>query len=136
MQTRKLLAGLLLALTALSAMAYERMFPPNTKLGTVSLENYPTVAINGTARSVSAALRIWNTNNLIQVPASLTGSKFLGKYTESLTGDVDRIWILTEEEAQKALANASSSSSSTSSTSTSTTTTTTTTTTSTTGTTQ
>ncbi|MBS1169230.1 MAG: hypothetical protein H6R01_148 [Burkholderiaceae bacterium] len=135
MQTRKLLAGLLLALTTLSAMAYERMFPPNTKFGTVSLENYPTIAIDGTTQAVSAALRIWNTNNLIQVPASLTGSKFLGKYTKNLMGDVDRIWILTEEEAQKALANAPSSSS-TSSSSTSTTTTTTTTTSTTTGTTQ
>ena len=120
MQIRHFFAAILLVLTALSAMAVDRLFPPTAKRGTFSFENYPVVTIDNTERTLSAGLRIWNTGNLTQVSGSLAGTRFVANYTENMMGHVDRIWILTNQEL---LTNAPSASSSTStSTSTSTTT--------------
>ena len=118
MRIQKLIACLLLALTALSAAAIDRLFPANAKRGTISFENYPTVTIDGTARNLSAGLRIWNTNNLTQVQASYTGMSFIGNYTEDSMGQVNRIWILTAAELAKPAPNTSSSTGTSTSTST------------------
>lgn len=101
MQIRHFLAAVLLALTAFSALATGRPFPATAKPGVFSFESYPTVTLNDKECNLSAGLRIWNRNNLTQVPMSLLGSKFLANYTLDPMGQVNRIWILTAEEAQK-----------------------------------
>ena len=118
MRIQKLIACLLLVLTALSAAAIDRLFPSTAKRGTISFENYPTVTIDGKARNLSAGLRIWNTNNLTQVQAAYSGMSFIGNYTEDSMGQVNRIWILTAAELAKPAPNASSSTGTSTSTST------------------
>lgn len=62
---------------------------------------YPEITIDGTARHLSAGARIWNQNNLIEMPAYLRGSDLTVNYTENAQGDIDRVWILTDEEANR-----------------------------------
>lgn len=47
--------------------------------------------------------RIWNQDNLIEMPAALRGSDLPVNYTEDAQGDIDRVWILTAEEARQSL---------------------------------
>lgn len=90
-----------MAITALSAQAFERPFPEVAKRGKMSPAIYPTLVIDGTTRRLSAGGRIWNTDNLIQMPATIRDGEYIVNYTETLQGDIDRVWILTAEEAQK-----------------------------------
>jgi hypothetical protein len=101
MWIQRLFICCLLAISALSAQAFERPFPEIAKRGTMSPAVYPTLVIDGTTRRLSAGGRIWNTDNLIQMPATIQGGEYIVNYTETLQGDIDRVWILTAEEAKK-----------------------------------
>jgi hypothetical protein len=101
MRTRRFLIGLILSTTVLSALAFERPFPATAKRGTMSPAVYPTIVIDGTTRRLSAGSRIWNTDNLIQMPATLRSGDYVVNYTETLQGDIDRMWILNQQEAAK-----------------------------------
>jgi len=61
---------------------------------------YPEITIDGKTRRLSAGARIWNRNNMIEMPAYLRGSELPVNYTENAQGDIDRVWILTEKEAE------------------------------------
>lgn len=97
-----LIAGVL-AVVALSAQAFERPFPPEVKRGVMTPANYPVIVINEKTRTLSAGARIWNQDNMIEMPSALRGSEMAVNYTESNTGDIDRIWILTADEAKRTL---------------------------------
>jgi hypothetical protein len=97
---RFLISCALVAVT-LSAHAFDRPFPQTAKRGVMKLAPYPAVIIDDKMRRLSAAARIWNQSNLIQVPASLSGDQFIVNYTQDMQGDIDRIWILTDDEAKK-----------------------------------
>jgi len=99
MRIQRLLITGLLALLATSAFAFERPFPAITKRGTLSLGTFPEIVLNGQARLMSTAGRIFNQQNLIQMPASISDSNLVVNYTEDFQGNVDRVWILTEQEA-------------------------------------
>lgn len=101
MRTQSLLIGLILSTTVLSAIAFERPFPATAKRGTMSPAPYPTIVIDGTTKRLSAGGRIWNADNLIQMPATLRDGEYVVNYTETLQGDIDRLWILTPQEAEK-----------------------------------
>lgn len=101
MRTHRFLIGLMLSTTVLSAIAFERPFPATAKRGTMSPAVYPTIVIDGTTKRLSAGGRIWNTDNLIQMPATLRNGEYVVNYTETLQGDIDRLWILTPQEAEK-----------------------------------
>ncbi len=62
---------------------------------------YPQIVIEGRTRQLSPGARIWNEDNLIQMPASLRGSDLVVNYTEDAQGDIDRVWILTADEARQ-----------------------------------
>jgi hypothetical protein len=83
---------------SVSAQARERPFPLIAKRGTLSMTNYPTVMIDGTARKLSPGAWIKNANNTIDTPISLQGREYIVNYTENNEGDVDRVWILTDHE--------------------------------------
>jgi hypothetical protein len=101
MRAPRFLIGLILSTTVLSAMAFERPFPDTAKRGTMSPAVYPTIVIDGSTRRLSAGGRIWNTDNLIQMPATLRSGDYAVNYTETLQGDIDRIWILNPQESKK-----------------------------------
>lgn len=101
MWSRHFLVFLLSAGVTLAAAAFDRPFPPNAKRGTMTPASYPSIVIDGKARSLSAGARIWNQDNLIEMPASLRGSGLAVNYTEDGEGDIDRVWILTRDEASR-----------------------------------
>lgn len=103
MSPLRLLLSFVLATAALSAHAFERPFPSNAKRGVMEMGHYPNITVNDTARRLSAGARIWNRKNRIQVPASLTGQEFVANYTENAQHDIDRVWILTDEEIKRPL---------------------------------
>ena len=101
MWATRFLIGFLLAALALSAAAFDRPFPASAKRGTMSPANHPQIVIDGKTRNLTVAARIWNSENLIEMPAALRGSGFQVNYTEDSQGDIDRVWILTADEASQ-----------------------------------
>ena len=101
MWNRRCLVFFLSAAISLTAAAFDRPFPSTVKAGSMTPAPYPAIVIDGKTRTLSAGSRIWNEDNLIQMPASLRGSGFPVYYTEDLQGDIDRIWILTKEEQSR-----------------------------------
>lgn len=94
---------LLCCLTALGAAAGERPFPQSTKRGTMSQAKHPFIVIDGKTRQLAPGARIWNQENLIDMPATLRGSTFKVNYTEDTQGEIDRVWILTPDEIKEPL---------------------------------
>jgi len=106
MQRRPLLAlaslGLLMAtLSALPARADDRVFPPEARRGRMTPGYFPDITLDGKARRLSPAARIFNQDNLVEVPAALRGRDIVVNYTQNADGDIDRVWLLTAEEARQ-----------------------------------
>lgn len=81
-----------------------RPFPPNTKRGKMTpAYAAPDIYIDGKLRQMSPAARIFNEENLTVVPGGLDGKDIVVNYTEDIYGNIDRIWILTREEARMRL---------------------------------
>ncbi|TCS38329.1 hypothetical protein EDC30_10264 [Paucimonas lemoignei] len=99
MRIQRFLAAVALMLLAVSAFAFERPFPQIAKRGTFTMGSSPEITLNGKPRRMSAGGRIFNENNLVQMPVSVTGNDLVVNYTEDYEGNVDRIWILTAREA-------------------------------------
>lgn len=99
MRIQRFLAAGVMMLIAASAFALERPFPQIAKRGTFTMGSFPEITLNGKPRRMSAGGRIFNQDNLIQMPVSVTGSNLVVNYTEDFEGNVDRIWILTAREA-------------------------------------
>ncbi|SNT15030.1 hypothetical protein SAMN06265795_11559 [Noviherbaspirillum humi] len=83
-----------------SADTDQRPFPANTKRGLMTPAPYPEIQINSDRRQLAPGARIWNQDNLIEMPASLRGSDLPVRYTEDSHGEIDRVWILTPDEAR------------------------------------
>jgi hypothetical protein len=91
-----------LALLALPALA-GRPFPADALRGKMTLGYFPDLTMNGKARRFSPGARIFTEDNLSQVPASLGSSEFVVNYTVDGMGQINRVWILTQEEAAQTL---------------------------------
>ena len=98
MWKRLLLAASILAI-AVSAMAFERPFPPIAKRGKLVVGAYPAVLIDGKPRVLAAGGKIWNEDNLIQMPSSFDKVELVVNYTENDAGEIDRVWLLRPYEA-------------------------------------
>lgn len=93
---------LLLSIAMLpAAHAFERPFPAQAKRGKMTPASFPDIVIGGRLRQLSPGARIWNEDNLLQMPASLRGSGLVVNYTEDVNGHIDRVWILTADEASE-----------------------------------
>jgi hypothetical protein len=106
MRPRSILRCIALAIALISslpaqAQAPQRMFPPAARRGTLSTVDYPTIRMNGTVRKLAPGAWIRNDRNTVDVPSSLAGRQYTVNYTENPEGDVDRVWILTAEEASQ-----------------------------------
>ncbi|NKI72647.1 hypothetical protein GN109_24820 [Collimonas pratensis] len=99
MRPLRLLMIFLLATLAFSAMAVERDFPATTLRGKLTITDYPNVSMSGNVLRLSPGSRIWNTQQLTQIPSSLGSNTYLVNYTLNTQGDIDRVWILTSDEA-------------------------------------
>lgn len=104
MRPQTILRSIALAAALVScwpAQALQRTFPPAALRGTLSTVDYPTIRMNGTARKLAPGAWIRNDRNTVDVPSSLAGRQYTVNYTENPEGDIDRVWILTPEEASQ-----------------------------------
>lgn len=85
------------------AMQVERSFPLGVKLGKLSMTDLADVVIDGKLVPMSVALRIFDEENRIVLPASLYVKNVPVYYVINEMGEVHRIWILTVEEARRPL---------------------------------
>jgi hypothetical protein len=92
------LAAALAGWTA-GALAFDRPFPANALRGKMTPGYFPDISIDGKARRLSPSARIFNQDNTIDMPSSLRGSDIVVNYTLDAMGDIDRVWILTRDEA-------------------------------------
>ncbi len=84
-----------------SASAIDRPFPTFAKRGVMKPDLFPAIIIDGRPRNLTPGARIWNANNLIDMPASLPTRSVIVNYTEDENAYIDRVWILTAEEASQ-----------------------------------
>ncbi|WP_228893761.1 hypothetical protein [Pseudoduganella aquatica] len=85
------------------ALADSRPFPPDAKRGKMTPAWHPSIVIDGKTRTLSPAARIFNQDNMIEMPASLRGENLLVNYQEDSDGQILNVWILTREEASQRL---------------------------------
>lgn len=91
-----------------AAQGIERPFPPDAQRGKMTPGYFPDILIDGKPRRLAAGARIFNQDNMIAMPATLRGGDIVVNYTVDAMGYIDRVWILTKEEAaQKPPASAS-----------------------------
>ena len=90
---------LVLAASNMSAIAVERTFPPKTQRGNMTILGFPVIAMDAQNLRLAPGARIWNQQQLTQIPASLGNASYLVNYTQDFQGNVDRVWILTKDEA-------------------------------------
>ncbi len=92
-----LLASVLLVGSAVAQSL--RSFPANALRGTVQVLQSPEIALNGQPARLAASARIFGPDNLIKVPASVMGARYVVNYTLDTQGFVHKVWILTDTEA-------------------------------------
>lgn len=90
-----------LLLTSVHAKQVERNFPEGIKRGKLSTTALADLVIDGKLRVSSVALRIFDVENRIVMPASLYVNNVPVYYLMNDMGEVHRVWILTEEEARR-----------------------------------
>ncbi|WP_423708859.1 hypothetical protein [Undibacterium sp. WLX3042] len=100
--------SLLLALLGLTCLVFaqgvtQRQFPPNALRGVLDMSSYPDVRMDDKPRHLAPSSRIYNTDNLIVLAATLDAPKIIVNYTENSFGDIDKVWILTSDEMPKQL---------------------------------
>ena len=91
--------GGLLALAASGASAQlQRPFPQTALRGSIAFGQTPEIAVNGRAARLAPGSRIRGPDNLIVLPATLTGQRYTVHYVVGFDGNVGDVWILTPEE--------------------------------------
>lgn len=101
MWTKRFLIACAFSVAAMSAQAFDRPFPSTVKRGLMTPAVSPAIIIDEKPRTMTAGARIWNQDNTIEMPAALRGSKIAVNYTEIESGEIDRVWILTADEAKQ-----------------------------------
>ena len=95
----KLLALLICALAPpLAALAQVRQFPDVAKRGNIVHIQETIVEIDGRQLRLSPSAQIRSQDNLFIVPMSLPRGALV-KYTLDGSGQIHRVWVLTQEEA-------------------------------------
>lgn len=78
-----------------------RAFPADALRGEIVIGQSPEVSLNGQAARLGAGARLRGPDNMVRMPASLIGQKFLVHYTVDTQGLLREVWILSEAEAAK-----------------------------------
>jgi hypothetical protein len=94
---RRCLPLLVLLAAALPAQA-QRNFTQQALRGELVVGNPPEVSLNGKPARLGPGARIRDENNMLHLPATLSGRKFVVFYTLEPGGDVLDVWILNAEE--------------------------------------
>lgn len=78
-----------------------RHFPSNVKRGKMTLGYGRDIVIDGKPRQLSPAARIFSAENRSVTPSSVRDQDIIVNYTDDLHGYINRVWILTPEEARQ-----------------------------------
>ena len=89
------------------AQASPRNFPKQALRGNLVMTAPPLVELDGKAEKLAPGARIRGPQNLIVLPGSLRGQRFVVNYVRELNGQLHEVWILTPREAQEKRASAS-----------------------------
>ena len=92
-------AAFLLASTA--AAQAQRNFPQNALRGAIVFGTAPEIALNGQPARLAPGSRVRDGNNMLVLPSTVHGGKFLVHYTVDTLGLVKDVWILTPDEAAR-----------------------------------
>ena len=101
---KKFLAAILAAALGLACVMQvlaERNFPDHARRGNLTAYAYPSMKIGEHTYHLAAGSRIVNQQNLIVMPASLRVQTAPVMYLLDISGDLSRIWLLTDEEAAR-----------------------------------
>lgn len=102
MRILPLLAVLAALLGTVPAYA-DRPFPATARRGVMTPAYHPDIVIDGKTRRLAPSARIFNQDNLIEMPASLRGRNIVVNYEEDRDGLIVNVWMLTPEEAGRQL---------------------------------
>jgi hypothetical protein len=94
---RRCLPLLVLLAAALPALA-QRTFTNQALRGELVVGSPPEVTLNGKPARLAPGARIRDEGNMLHLPATLSGRKFVVFYTLEPGGDVLDVWILNAEE--------------------------------------
>jgi len=75
-----------------------RHFTAQTLRGELQVVQSPDVLLNGSSARLSPGARIFGDNNLLQLPASLTGQTLKVHYTFDMQGLIREVWVLNSVE--------------------------------------
>jgi hypothetical protein len=98
---RCVLAAVAAACLVAPAFAQQRSFPQNALRGALVVATPQEATLNGQPARLAPGLRIRGQNNMLEMSGPLLGSKLLVHYTLDMQGLVDKVWILTPEEAAR-----------------------------------
>ena len=94
-------ALLAFCLAASSWAQVQRNFPQNAMRGKMAFGEAPQIMLNGDLARLAPGARIRDNSNLIIVPSTIAGARFVVNYTVDLGGQVKDVWILTPAEVDK-----------------------------------
>ena len=83
-----------------TAPAAVRPFPAQALRAAMVVTATPNILIDGQPARLSPGVRIYGTNNMLVMSATLTGQQLLVNFVREHTGLVHQVWILTEAEAR------------------------------------
>ena len=100
---RLLAAPAALLLAPLAAQAWmSRTFPANALRGVIQFNAPPQILLNGESARLAPGARIRGTDNMMKLPGTLSGQRFVVNYTlEMNSGAVLDVWLLRDDEADK-----------------------------------
>jgi hypothetical protein len=90
-----------LAISTAAAAQVQRAFPQDALRASIVLDNPPEITLNARPARLGAGARVRGPDNLLKMPTTLAGMKFLVHYTVDPQGLVKDVWILTPDEAAK-----------------------------------
>jgi hypothetical protein len=86
------------ALSLPLAAQAQRTFTAKALRGELAFGTPPEVRLNGKPARLAPGARIRDENNMLHLPGSLAGKKFVVNYTTELEGMVLDVWILSRSE--------------------------------------
>jgi hypothetical protein len=97
------LVSVVLLLLACAGHAQVRTFPDGTKVGKLTVGNYPEASIDGKDVRFSPGARIFTDMNTTTIPMSVPAGTTVRYRTDGL-GQIERAWVLTADEIADAKA--------------------------------
>ena len=79
----------------------QRSFPANALRGMLEVTDAPDAVLNGRSARLAPGARIRDTNNLLTMPAAVTGRTLTVHYTLDFGGQLKDVWILRADEAAR-----------------------------------